>query len=161
MAAKVTNIIVAGLGGQGVLMATDILAAAAFGAGLDVKKSEIHGMSQRNGSVASDVRFGAEVFSPMVPRGEADFLVVPAEDQVEVHRHMLREGGVLITPESLHGRKLRNAKALNVALLGVLSAHLDLPEAGWIEAIKDNVPEKALDANLHAFELGRKAKEKP
>ena len=55
---KVTNIVIAGLGGQGVLKASDIVAEVAFRAGLDVKKSEIHGMSQRGGSVTSDVRFG-------------------------------------------------------------------------------------------------------
>jgi indolepyruvate ferredoxin oxidoreductase beta subunit len=59
---KITNIVVAGLGGQGVLKASDIIAEVAFGAGLDVKKSEIHGMSQRGGSVSSDVRFGERVF---------------------------------------------------------------------------------------------------
>src|ERR1017187_7912978 len=59
---RVINIVVAGLGGQGVLKASDIIAGAAFLAGLDVKKSEVHGMSQRGGSVASDVRFGARVF---------------------------------------------------------------------------------------------------
>ena len=73
---KVTNIVVAGLGGQGVLTATDIVADVAVSAGLDVKKSELHGMSQRGGSVSSDVRFGKQVFSPMVPEGEADYLVV-------------------------------------------------------------------------------------
>ena len=71
------------------LLASDILADAAFLAGYEVKKSEVHGMSQRGGSVASDVRFGREVFSPMVPPGEADFLVVLAEDQVENNRPRL------------------------------------------------------------------------
>ncbi len=61
---KVVNVIVAGLGGQGVIKASDILADAAFRAGLDVKKAEIHGMSQRGGSVTSDVRFGEVVHSP-------------------------------------------------------------------------------------------------
>ena len=56
---KVTNVVLAGLGGQGVLKASDILADAALRAGLDVKKAEVHGMSQRGGSVTSDVRFGA------------------------------------------------------------------------------------------------------
>ena len=80
-----TNVVIAGLGGQGVLKASDILADVAFSAGLDVKKSELHGMSQRGGSVSSDVRFGERVFSPMVPEGEADFLVVIAADQVPVN----------------------------------------------------------------------------
>ncbi len=96
---KITNVVIAGLGGQGVITASDILAEAAFRAGRDVKKSELHGMSQRGGSVTSDVRFGAQVFSPMVPRGEADFLVVLAGDQVEPNRHALRPGGRLIPPE--------------------------------------------------------------
>ena len=64
---KVTNIVLAGLGGQGVLKGTDILADVALRAGYDVKKSEIKGMSQRGGSVTGDVRFGDAVFSPMVP----------------------------------------------------------------------------------------------
>ena len=66
---RVTSVVFAGLGGQGVIKASDILADAACRAGHDVKKAEIHGMSQRGGSVSSDVRFGAEVLSPMVPRG--------------------------------------------------------------------------------------------
>ncbi len=61
---KVTNIVIAGLGGQGVLKASDIVAEAAFRAGLDVKKSEVHGMSQRGGSVTSDVRFGEKSLQP-------------------------------------------------------------------------------------------------
>jgi len=62
----VVNVVVAGLGGQGAIKASDILSDAAFEAGRDVKKSEIHGMSQRGGSVTSDVRFGDVVLSPMV-----------------------------------------------------------------------------------------------
>ena len=67
---KTTNVTVAGLGGQGVLTVTDILAEVLFRAGFDVKKSEVHGMSQRGGSVSSEVRFGKSVASPMVPEGE-------------------------------------------------------------------------------------------
>jgi indolepyruvate ferredoxin oxidoreductase beta subunit len=89
-------VVIAGLGGQGVLKASDILADAAFSAGLDVKKSEIHGMSQRGGSVSSDVRFGERVFSPMVPEGEADFLVVLAGPG-PVNRGAA-QGGTLIEP---------------------------------------------------------------
>src|ERR1035437_4528384 len=87
---KVTNIVIAGLGGQGVLKASDIVAEVAFRAGFDVKKSEIHGMSQRGGSVTSDIRFGKSVYSPMVPSGEADYLVVLSPDQVEPNRWQLR-----------------------------------------------------------------------
>jgi indolepyruvate ferredoxin oxidoreductase beta subunit len=153
---SVNNIVFAGLGGQGVLRASDIAAEAALRAGFDVKKSEIHGMSQRGGFVSSDVRFGLEVSSPMVPPGEADYLVVLAPDQLEAARGNLRPGGVLILPEALNGTPLSNKKTLNVALLGILSTHLQIPEADWLEAIRSNLPEKFHEVNLHAFQLGRK-----
>ncbi len=153
----VTNIVVAGLGGQGVLKASDIIASAAFLAGLDVKKSEVHGMSQRGGSVASDVRFGVRVFSPMVSAGEADFLLVLDAGQIEVNRSMLAPDGVLIEPGLLGGRTLRSSKALNVALLGALSRSLDFSEALWTQALRASLPPKLLDVNLQAFEIGRDA----
>jgi indolepyruvate ferredoxin oxidoreductase beta subunit len=154
---KVVNVVIAGLGGQGALKASDIVAAAAFRCGLDVKKSEIHGMSQRGGSVTSDIRFGAEVFSPMVPPGEADFLVVLAPSQVENNRWQLRPGGTLIPPDLIDQNTLRSKKSLNVALLGALSAWLDLPEEQWLAAIRGNLPEKLHDMNLNAFHKGREA----
>jgi len=153
----ITNVVVAGLGGQGVLKASSIVADVAFRSGLDVKQSELHGMSQRGGSVSSDVRFGREVFSPMVPTGEADFLVVVSPDQVEVNRHQLRKEGVLITPDSIAANNLTNKKSVNVALLGVLSRQLDFAEAVWLEAVRAAFPEKLHAANLQAFALGRKA----
>ncbi|KPK80645.1 MAG: pyruvate ferredoxin oxidoreductase [Phycisphaerae bacterium SM23_33] len=155
MAGKVTNIVVAGRGGQGVLKASDILAEAAFRAGRDVKKSELHGMSQRGGSVTSDVRFGPQVLSPMVPAGETDYLVVLAADQVEVNRLELRQGGVLISPADIDENLLPNRRSLNVALLGVLSRHLDIAESDWMAAIQANLPEKLHEANAGAFALGR------
>jgi indolepyruvate ferredoxin oxidoreductase, beta subunit len=155
VADKVTNIVVAGLGGQGVLKASDIMADAAFRAGLDVKKSEIHGMSQRGGSVSSDVRFGREVASPMVPPGEADFLLVLSADQVEVNRGSLRTGGLLISPDQIDENSLSNRRSHNVALLGVLSRHLEIDEAHWLAAIRANLPAKLHEANLAAFARGR------
>ena len=155
MSERVTNIIVAGLGGQGVLTASAIVSAVAFAAGFDVKQSELHGMSQRGGSVSSDIRFGSEVFSPMVPTGEADFLVVVAPDQVEVSRHRLRPGGVLIAPAAVDETQLATRRSINVALLGVLSRHLEFPAAAWLDAIRTTLPEKLHPANLRAFALGR------
>lgn len=153
----VTNIVIAGLGGQGVLKASDILVDAIFRTGLDVKKSEVHGMSQRGGSVCSDIRYGLEVFSPMVPPGEADYLVVLSPDQVEPNRWLLKPNGVLITPDSVPVDKLANKKSLNVALLGRLSAHLDLPLEYWDAALRENLPESLLETNRQAFESGRAA----
>jgi indolepyruvate ferredoxin oxidoreductase, beta subunit len=153
--AKVTNVVIGGLGGQGVLKASDILADAALRAGYDVKKSELHGMSQRGGSVSSDVRFGPQVLSPMVPAGEADYLLILTADQVEANRHVLRPGGVLIMPDRVDAEKLLNRKSLNVALLGVLSRHLPIAAAHWEAAMRANLAEKLHPANLQAFALGR------
>ena len=155
MSSKPTNVVIAGLGGQGVLKASDILAEVVFGAGLDVKKSELHGMSQRGGSVSSDVRFGERVFSPMVPQGEADFLVVIAEDQVPVNIASLGQGGVLIEPSQIDESRLPNKKSINVALLGILSRHLQFSVDAWTAAIKRNLAEKLHEANLLAFSIGR------
>ena len=74
MSHQITNVLLVGVGGQGILLASEILSEAAMLAGFDVKKSEIHGMSQRGGSVVSHVRYGTEVFSPIVPEGEGDIL---------------------------------------------------------------------------------------
>lgn len=152
---KVLNIVIAGLGGQGVLKASDIVAEVAFTAGLDVKKSEIHGMSQRGGSVSSDVRFGPKVFSPMVPDGQADFLVVLDSTQVDVNRAVLKPGGVLLEPGVLAGKKLKSEKCINVALLGALSCHLEFPESAWIAAIANHLALKLHTVNFEAFAAGR------
>jgi indolepyruvate ferredoxin oxidoreductase beta subunit len=74
MANTVTNILVAGVGGQGVILASDLMADTFLTAGYDVKKSEVHGMAQRGGAVSSHVRYGEKVFSPIIKMGEADYL---------------------------------------------------------------------------------------
>ena len=155
MSSKPTSVVIAGLGGQGVLKASDILADVAFSAGLDVKKSELHGMSQRGGSVSSDVRFGERVFSPMAPEGEANFLVVIAPDQIPVNAAALRQGGVLIEPSQIDESSLPNKKSVNVALLGALSRHLPFPVELWTAALKRNLPERLHEANLLSFSIGR------
>lgn len=154
---KVVNITVAGLGGQGVLTVTDIIAEVMFRAGFDVKKSEVHGMSQRGGSVSSEVRFGREVASPMVPEGESDFLIVMEPTQVEVNRHKLKADGVLITTDDVPMDKLTNPKALNTMMLGALSKHFGLADENWLAVIKERLPEKLHALNIEMFELGRNA----
>jgi len=72
---KNTNIALVGVGGQGILLASEVTSRAAMLAGYDVKKSEVHGMAQRGGSVVSQVRIGEKVYSPLIPEGETDFLV--------------------------------------------------------------------------------------
>jgi indolepyruvate ferredoxin oxidoreductase beta subunit len=96
MSATVTNILLVGVGGQGILLASEILAETFMLAGYDVKKSEIHGMSQRGGSVVSHVRYGKEVFSPTVPEGEGDILF--GFELMETCRYLplLKKGGKVI-----------------------------------------------------------------
>ena len=74
MKAQVTSILCSGVGGQGIVLASDIMAEVFFEAGYDVKKSDVHGMAQRGGSVISHVRFGKKVYSPLIKQGDADIL---------------------------------------------------------------------------------------
>jgi indolepyruvate ferredoxin oxidoreductase beta subunit len=74
MTAQTKNILMVGVGGQGIILAGDVLALAAMHAGYDAKKSEVHGMSQRGGSVFSHIRFGERVHSPVIAEGRADVL---------------------------------------------------------------------------------------
>jgi len=138
-----------------VLTASDIVADVAFASGREVKKSEVHGMSQRGGSVSSEVRYGSQVFSPMVPAGEADFLVVTSSDQVPVNEAVLSKNGVLIEESQVDVTKLPTKKAINVALLGMLSRHLEFSPEAWLDAIRSNFPEKLYEGNERAFLLGR------
>ncbi|HEY3377174.1 MAG TPA: indolepyruvate oxidoreductase subunit beta [Armatimonadota bacterium] len=94
--AATTNILIVGVGGQGIVLAGDVIGLAARLAGLEAKASEIHGMSQRGGSVISEVRFGAQVFSPLIPPPGADFVL--AFELLEGLRGLerLRPGGVAI-----------------------------------------------------------------
>ncbi len=162
--AAITSVVIAGVGGQGIVTAADILAGAAHRHGLDVKKSEIHGMSQRGGSVCSDIRFGPRVLSPMVPVGAANYLVVLEPTQVGPNRHILSKDGILITPDDAayvlesgddEGPDPMMEKLVNVALLGVLSAHLDLPESCWLDALRDTLPQRLHDMNIKAFTRAR------
>lgn len=90
------NFLVTGVGGQGALLASGILADVGIRAGYDVKKSEVHGMAQRGGSVSSTVRWGDKVYSPLIGQGEADYLL--ALEKLEALRYvgMLRPGGAAI-----------------------------------------------------------------
>ncbi len=83
---SVTNILLVGVGGQGILVASEIISEALMLAGFDVKKSEVHGMAQRGGSVVSHVRFGSKVYSPIIPEGEADILV--GFELLEAYRYL-------------------------------------------------------------------------
>ncbi|HBJ95553.1 MAG TPA: pyruvate ferredoxin oxidoreductase [Lentisphaeria bacterium] len=146
------NVVFAGIGGQGVILASDLLTAAVFRSGFDVKKSELHGMSQRGGSVSSDVRFGTKVWSPMIPEGQADFLVSLAEDQVEVCRHLLKPGGIVLSPSMLGDYD--PGRSMNIAMLGALNAHLKLSDEIWNQLLAETFSGELLPVNQEAFRKG-------
>ena len=147
---KITNVLFAGIGGQGIIKASDMLTEAAFRMGYDVKKSELHGMSQRGGSVSSDVRFGKKVFSPMIPRGDADYLVAVTEDQIEVCEEYLKPGAVIIRPSDFP-EEVANSKMLNIAMLGRLNRYLKFPEDLWFELIRQSFKAEIAESNIAVF----------
>ena len=93
---KTMNVSLVGVGGQGILLTSDILAKTAALAGLDVKKSEIHGMAQRGGSVISQVRFGDKVYSPIIADGTSDLLVSFERLEALRWRHLLTSDGKVL-----------------------------------------------------------------
>ncbi len=138
--AKVTNILVAGIGGQGVMTAAEVLSQAALEQGYDVKKTEVAGMAQRGGVVTSHVRFGERVLSPAIPAGEADILIAfePAEG-LRWCSH-LRAGGVAMVNQFIQEPP--------VVSLGLF----DYPD--------DPVSQiRAAGVNVHAFDAGAIARE--
>ncbi|MBR2365508.1 MAG: 2-oxoacid:acceptor oxidoreductase family protein [Lentisphaeria bacterium] len=147
---KLTNILFAGIGGQGIIKASDMLTIAAFRMGFDVKKSELHGMSQRGGSVSSDVRFGKKVFSPMIPEGEADYLLAVSEDQIEVCEKMANANTVIIKPSDFP-EEIATSKMLNIAMLGKLNKYLKFPRTLWEELIRESFKGEVAEANIKAF----------
>ena len=147
---KITNVLFAGIGGQGIIKASDMLTEAAFRMGYDVKKSELHGMSQRGGSVSSDVRFGKKVFSPMIPRGEADYLLAVTEDQIAVCEEYLKPSCVIIKPSDFP-EEIANSKMLNTAMLGKLNQYLNFPEELWIELLSQSFKAEIAESNIAVF----------
>jgi len=138
----VTNILLVGVGGQGILLASEILSETFMLAGYDVKKSEIHGMSQRGGSVVSHVRYGREVFSPIVPEGEGDILF--GFELMETFRSLplLKPGGSVI------------ANDLRISPPSVLMGQQAYPE-GLADGIKNRFPDFLLvDGQKLAGEAG-------
>ena len=128
------NVSLVGVGGQDILLTANLLGRVAALAGLDVKKSEIHGMAQRGGSVASSVRFGEKVCSPIIPAGESDLLV--AFDRLEALRcaSQLKAGGkalvndVYLTPVTVSSGQQPEVEDL----AGSLKAAL--PSAVYVDA---------------------------
>jgi len=159
MKADVTNVVVAGLGGQGVVTASDVLARAAWHAGYDVKKADVHGMSQRGGAVMSDVRFGGRVWSPTVPPGAADYVLLLDASQRPLAVARLRPGGVCVDVAEVDAARLPAPKGLNMVALGRLSRRLPIPSEAWRAAVAETFGEESRAVAMECFELGLKLEE--
>jgi len=94
-----TNFMLVGVGGQGTILASNILAELGVRLGYDVKKAEVHGMSQRGGSVVSHLRWGKQVFAPIVSKGEVDILLAFEELEAARYIDQLKPGGLVVINE--------------------------------------------------------------
>ena len=185
------NIMIVGVGGQGSLLASKLLGHLLMEQGYDVKVSEVHGMSQRGGSVVTYVRYGDKVHSPVIDKGEADYIV--SFELLEAARWLsyLKPDGQIVTstqqidpmpvitgaasyPENLAERlgeicwdpilvdaltpaeEAGSAKAVNVVLLGILSAVLGMPEEPWLTVLTEHLKPALVEMNRDAFRRGRK-----
>lgn len=137
---QVTNILVAGIGGQGVMTAAEVLSQTALSQGFDVKKTEVAGMAQRGGVVTSHVRFGRRVLSPAIPNGEADILVGFEPAEALRWCGQLRPGGV--------------------AMVNRVRQEPPVVTLGLFEYPDDPVAEmRARGIEVHAFDAGAIARE--
>jgi len=103
MSESVRSVLLVGVGGQGTIMASDILSAVMISAGFDAKKSEVHGMAQRGGCVSSHVRFGRKVYSPLAGKGDVDVLV--SFEKLETLRYLeylKPDGKIIINNEEIY-----------------------------------------------------------
>jgi indolepyruvate ferredoxin oxidoreductase beta subunit len=92
----IKNVVICGVGGQGIILASDVLCHTAFHEGLDVKKSEVHGMAQRGGSVITHVRFGRKVYSPLIEEGTGDYILAFEKLEAVRYVHYLRKDGEIV-----------------------------------------------------------------
>ena len=187
---KKFDLLITGVGGQGAILASDIIGKAAVTAGLSVRAAETHGMAQRGGSVVNHIRIG-EDYGSMIPKKGADLML--ALEPMEAVRYLdfLKDGGIIIVntqpvvpvtvtsglaeyPEVLDILKVLSEKyilkafnanelafeagnrlAMNVVMVGAVSSYLPIPKEILVESVKALVPQKTIEVNLRAFEMGR------
>lgn len=193
--AKDISIVLAGVGGQGTLIAGKLLGILALKLGLDIKVSEVHGMSQRGGSVITYVRMGEKVYSPIIEEGMADYVLAFEEVEAVRWANLLKKDGILLVnsqkikslpvllgnaeyPENIKDAlnlaaenrakvvefdalsaalSCGSSRAVNMVMVGALSAGMDIDKALWEEAINEAFASKAklIPMNLQAFNKGR------
>ncbi|MDY6893159.1 MAG: indolepyruvate oxidoreductase subunit beta [Chloroflexota bacterium] len=188
---KNVDVLMVGVGGHGVIMASDAMAEIGMNNGYDVKKSDTLGLAQRGGSVTSHVRWGKHVFSPIIKKGNVDFIL--GFEQLEAARwaSYLKPGGLAIIADVVvvpvaavdsrvpypswdeitqifkpytdtvymaHaaqiGREVNNPRAMNMAMLGFLSAFLELSSEGWTDTMRRRLPPKFVESSVQAFIKG-------
>jgi len=188
---KQGNILFCGVGGQGILLASEVTAYSLLAAGMEVRKSEVHGMAQRGGSVTAHLRYGKKVYSPLISLGEADLIVafemlesvrylpyMHSDSQVIVNTHKIYPPAVatgkMTYPDNVLdelannnikvkeldafevARKVGEVRAVNIAMVGVLSTYIEIDEQVFLDVMNERIPERFREANINAFLEGRK-----
>jgi len=186
------NIMIVGVGGQGSLLASKLLGRLLLNEGFDAKVSEVHGMSQRGGSVVTFIRYGEKVYSPVIDKGQADVIVsFELLEAVRWLEYLAPKGRILtntqqiepmpvITGAAVYPDKLvekiestgasidavdaialalraGSPKAVNIVMMGRLSKYYHFSKESWLKALEESVPERFLNMNRRAFELGADA----
>ncbi len=137
----VKNILLVGVGGQGTILASKILSSGLVAAGYDVKMSEVHGMAQRGGSVTTQVRFGKEVFSPIIGLGQADILVsFEAMEALRWLDYLKPQGKVIVNDYKIPSAPILSGKA-------------DYP-TGVLDILKEKADTTVIDAASIAEQVG-------
>ncbi|WP_425446461.1 indolepyruvate oxidoreductase subunit beta [Dethiothermospora halolimnae] len=189
-----TNIMLSGVGGQGLVLMTKIICQAAMMDNYDVKSNDVVGLSQRGGMVWGNVRIGEKVYSPNIKPNEGDIVIGMEPLEAYRWRELLKDTGtvimnikkfnpVLVQQEKVkypdeeieefkskyntiainaieEGIKIGKKQVANVILLGILARYLEKEEKTpisidiWKETIRENVPKKAVEMNMKAFDLG-------
>lgn len=201
MPAKEFSVYMSGVGGQGLVLLSNVMGAACASSGIRAITGEQHGLSQRSGSINVHMRIGEEVRSPLIPIGSADAIL--ALEALEALRYIeyLKPGGVVVLNKRIQhptietsahmkdkvakymsaddvksrisqvtdkiavidaleiAKKAGNALTENIVMLGALSTLevFPVPEDALKKSIAENVPKKAVDVNLKAFDLGKQA----
>jgi indolepyruvate ferredoxin oxidoreductase, beta subunit len=178
------DIIIAGVGGQGIVLCSDILGEACILEDIPVKGSEVHGMAQRGGSVEAHIRIGC-IYGPRIPEGSADLLIAMEPLEGARFSHYLKESGTALvntskipllgqdyevndilkivrekTPKVIawdftsEAIKAGSIRTLNVLMLGTALKSLPLKEESLTSAIRQKIKKRYIEMNLGAFNLG-------